>query len=120
MLYMVIEHFKDRNAAAIYKRFQVKGRMMPDGLNYIDSWVEPDQGRCFQLMETDDPALFDHCFGLRHCECAFGEMRMFRRSSSKTPSISIFGRRNSIVSGGLMVNSATSRYALMIFAPRFP
>ncbi|MBK8467109.1 MAG: DUF3303 family protein [Chloracidobacterium sp.] len=59
MLYMVIENFKDRNAAAVYKRFQEKGRMMPDGLNYIDSWIEPNHERCFQLMETDDPALFD-------------------------------------------------------------
>jgi hypothetical protein len=58
MLYMVIEHFKDRNGAAVYKRFQEKGRMMPDGLNYIDSWVEPDYDRCFQLMETDDPKFF--------------------------------------------------------------
>jgi len=59
MLYMVIENFKDRNVAAVYKRFQEKGRMMPDGLNYIDSWVEQNHDRCFQLMETDDPSLFD-------------------------------------------------------------
>ena len=59
MLYMVIEHFKDRNAAAVYQRFQEKGRMMPDGLRYIDSWIEPDYERCFQIMETDDPTLFD-------------------------------------------------------------
>ena len=58
MLYMVIEHFKG-NAAAIYQRFAEKGRMMPDGLNYIDSWIEQNYDRCFQLMETDDASLFD-------------------------------------------------------------
>ena len=59
MIYMVIEHFKDRNAVEVYRRFRKKGRMMPEGLNYVDSWVEPNYDRCFQLMETDDPALFD-------------------------------------------------------------
>ena len=60
MLYMVIERFKSRDAAtAVYKRFAERGRMLPEGLKYIDSWVEEDFGRCFQLMETDDPKLFD-------------------------------------------------------------
>ena len=58
MLYMVIEHFKDRKSGAVYERFREKGRMMPDGLNYVDSWVEPNFGRCFQLMECEDPSLF--------------------------------------------------------------
>lgn len=58
MLFMVIEHFKNRDAAPIYKRFDERGRMMPEGLKYINSWVEPDFNRCFQVMETDDPALF--------------------------------------------------------------
>jgi hypothetical protein len=59
MLYMVLEHFKDRNAEAVYRRFEEKGRMTPDGLNYIGSWIETNYDRCFQLMETDDPALFE-------------------------------------------------------------
>ena len=59
MLFMVIEHFKNRDAKPVYERFTEKGRMMPDGLNYVDSWVEKGLDRCFQLMETDDPALFD-------------------------------------------------------------
>jgi hypothetical protein len=59
MLFMVIERFKNRDAAPIYRRFDEKGRMMPEGLNYVNSWVEPDFNRCFQLMETDDPALFE-------------------------------------------------------------
>jgi hypothetical protein len=58
MLFMVIERFKNRDAAPVYRRFDEKGRMMPEGLKYINSWVEPDFNRCFQLMETDDPALF--------------------------------------------------------------
>lgn len=56
MLYMVIERFK--NAPAIYRRFRKKGRMMPDGLNYISSWIDTDLKVCYQLMETEDPALF--------------------------------------------------------------
>jgi len=58
MLFLVIEHFKNQDAAAVYKRFQDEGRMMPDGLRYVDSWVEANFNRCFQLMECDDPLLF--------------------------------------------------------------
>jgi len=57
MLFMVIEHFKNRDAVPVYRRYREEGRMMPDGLKYVDSWVEPDFGRCFQLMECDDPKL---------------------------------------------------------------
>ena len=53
---MIIEHFKD--VAEIGKRFRTKGRMMPEGLKYIDSWVEPNNDRCFQLMECNDASLF--------------------------------------------------------------
>jgi Domain of unknown function (DUF3303) len=58
MLFMVIERFKNRDGAAVYRRFRERGRMMPDGLKYIDSWVEESSDRCFQLMETNDPELF--------------------------------------------------------------
>lgn len=44
---------------AVYRRFGEKGRMMPGGLTYIDSWVEPNHDTCFQLMESDDPGLFE-------------------------------------------------------------
>ena len=54
---MVIEKFKNRNARAVYSRFREQGRMLPDGLRYVDSWVEANFDRCFQLMECDDPAL---------------------------------------------------------------
>ncbi|ARV62439.1 hypothetical protein BZZ01_30825 [Nostocales cyanobacterium HT-58-2] len=54
MLFMVIEHFKNRDAVPIYKRFREQGRMMPEGLNYVGSWVEANFDRCFQLMECND------------------------------------------------------------------
>jgi len=53
---MVIERFKD--ARAVYRRVQRKGRMLPEGLKYIGSWVEASYERCFQLMECDDASLF--------------------------------------------------------------
>ena len=58
MLFMVIERFGGRErAAAVYQRFRERGRMMPEGLRYVASWVEEDFGRCFQLMECEDPRL---------------------------------------------------------------
>lgn len=57
MLFMVIEHFRDADPVPVYRRFRDKGRMMPDGLSYVGSWVEAGFQRCFQLMECDDIAL---------------------------------------------------------------
>jgi hypothetical protein len=59
MKYMVIETFRPGCRASIYERFREKGRMLPEGLRYLDSWVEKDGNRCFQLMETDTPKLFE-------------------------------------------------------------
>lgn len=59
MLYMVLERFKNRDAKAVHGRFREKGRMAPEGLNYIDSWVEANFDRCFQLMECDDARLLE-------------------------------------------------------------
>ena len=59
MLFMVIERFKNRDAVAVYRRAQEHGRLMPDGLKYVGSWVEASFDRCFQLMECDDPRLFE-------------------------------------------------------------
>lgn len=59
MLYMVIERFKNRDAIPVYRRFREKGRMTPVGLVYIDSWVETNFDRCFQLMECDDAGLLE-------------------------------------------------------------
>jgi hypothetical protein len=57
VLYMVLEHFRDGSARAVYERFEQQGRMAPAGLEYIDSWVDADVTRCFQLMRTDNPDL---------------------------------------------------------------
>lgn len=57
MLYMVIERFREGMAPAVYQRARERGRLMPDGVRYVSSWVEPGFGRCFQVMEADDPAL---------------------------------------------------------------
>jgi hypothetical protein len=58
MLFMVIERYKNRDAEAVYRRFREHGRMLPEGLKYRDSWVEPNFDRCFQIMSSDDPDLF--------------------------------------------------------------
>ncbi len=57
MLYMVIERFKNQDAAPVYRRFRDNGRMMPEGLEYLSSWVDIKLERCFQVMETSDPTL---------------------------------------------------------------
>lgn len=57
MLYMIVEYFKNGDAKPIYKRFREKGRLAPEGLKYISSWVDLDLQRCFQLMETNDEKL---------------------------------------------------------------
>ena len=58
MLFMVVERFKDRDPVPIYRRLREAGRSMPEGLRYLDSWVEVNFDRCFQLMECDDARLF--------------------------------------------------------------
>jgi len=57
MLYMVVEHFRDGNALQVYRRFREHGRLAPDGLRYVASWVTNDLRRCFQIMECDDSSL---------------------------------------------------------------
>ncbi len=59
MLFMIIERFKNRDARAVYARARDKGRMLPDGVTYVSSWVETNFDRCFQLMETADARLLD-------------------------------------------------------------
>jgi hypothetical protein len=58
MQYMVVETFRN-GAAPVYERAREQGRMLPPGLKYVDSWVDGPLARCFQLMETDEPALID-------------------------------------------------------------
>ena len=59
MLYMIIERFKNQDAKPIYRRFREKGRLAPEGLNYISSWVDAPLQTCFQIMETEDRTLLD-------------------------------------------------------------
>ena len=58
-LYMVVEHFKNKDAAAVYRRFRDRGRMAPEGLSYISSWVDERLERCYQLMEAEEHGLLE-------------------------------------------------------------
>ncbi len=58
-LYMVIERFKNGDPTAVYRRFRAQGRMAPQGLSYISSWVDDDLTTCYQIMETSNRALLD-------------------------------------------------------------
>ena len=55
---MVVERFL-KGPGPVYERAADEGRMLPPGLVYVDSWVDERLDRCYQLMETDDPSLFD-------------------------------------------------------------
>ena len=54
MLFMVIEHFKNRDPTPVYRRFRESGRMAPTGVKYITSWVTSDLAHCYQVMECED------------------------------------------------------------------
>jgi hypothetical protein len=58
MRYMVVERFT-HGAGPVYERFAERGRMAPEGLVYVESWIDESLDRCFQVMETDDPSLFE-------------------------------------------------------------
>ena len=59
MLYMVVEHFRNDDPVPVYRRFRDRGRLAPDGLQYVSSWVDEELARCFQLMETSERRLLD-------------------------------------------------------------
>ena len=63
MLYMIVEHFKNDDPIPVYRRFHERGRLAPDGLQYISSWVDVKLERCFQIMETADRSLLDQWIG---------------------------------------------------------
>jgi len=58
-LYMIIEHFKDGDPGPVYRRFREQGRLAPEGLKYVSSWVAADLTACYQLMQTADHKLLD-------------------------------------------------------------
>jgi len=57
MHYMIVEHFRNGDPLPAYRRFRDLGRLAPDGLGYVASWVADDFRTCFQVMECDDPQL---------------------------------------------------------------
>ena len=59
MLFMIVEHFKNQDPVPVYARFRERGRLAPEGLRYISSWVDQKLERCFQLMEGTDRQLVD-------------------------------------------------------------
>ncbi|HEY4129796.1 MAG TPA: DUF3303 family protein [Gemmatimonadaceae bacterium] len=59
MLFMIVEHFRGGDARPVYERFRERGRLAPDGLRYVNSWVTDDLARCYQVMECEDRALLD-------------------------------------------------------------
>lgn len=59
MQYMVMEYFRGGNPAPVYARFRSQGRLAPEGLTYVNSWVTDDLTRCYQIMECQDRALLD-------------------------------------------------------------
>ena len=58
-LYMVLEHFRNGDAAPVYRRFRERGRLAPEGVNYVSSWVTADLSTCYQVMESADRALLE-------------------------------------------------------------
>ena len=58
MLYMIIEHYRN-GPGPVYERFRARGRLAPEGLSYVNSWVTPDLQRCYQVMECGDRSLLD-------------------------------------------------------------
>jgi hypothetical protein len=57
--YIVVEYFKNQDPVPVYQRFRDRGRLAPEGLRYVSSWIDEKLERCFQLMETSEPKLLD-------------------------------------------------------------
>ena len=59
MLFLIVEHYRDGDPLPVYRRFREQGRLAPEGLQYVASWVTEDLRRCYQVMECADRALLD-------------------------------------------------------------
>ena len=59
MLYMIVEHYKNGDAAPVYQRFRERGRMAPPGVTYVNSWVTTDLAHCYQVMQSESRAALD-------------------------------------------------------------
>jgi len=62
-LFFVLERFRPGCAAEVYRRFRDRGRLAPDGLRYVSSWVSVDLAICYQIMECDERRLLDEWIG---------------------------------------------------------
>jgi hypothetical protein len=60
---MIVERFKEQDPVPVYRRFRDRGRLAPEGVKYISSWVDEKLERCFQLMEAEDVAYLDEWIG---------------------------------------------------------
>lgn len=75
MLFMVVERFSENDMVPVYRRLRENGRQLPEGLRYVDSWVEANFSRCFQLMECEDASLLqDWILQWRGCGVLFEEI----------------------------------------------
>ena len=59
MLYLVVETFRNADPVPVYRRFRERGRLAPEGLEYVNSWVTDDHRRCYQVMKCEDRAMLD-------------------------------------------------------------
>ncbi len=59
MLFMIIEHYRDGDPLPVYRRFRDRGRLAPDGLTYVASWIDEPMHTCWQVMEASDRSLVD-------------------------------------------------------------
>lgn len=59
MLFLIIEHFRGGDPVPVYRRFRERGRLAPEGLDYVNSWVTEDLATCYQVMQCEDRALLD-------------------------------------------------------------
>ena len=59
MQFVIVERFRDGDPVPVYRRFRDRGRLAPEGLRYVNSWVSIDLTTCYQVMECDDRRLLD-------------------------------------------------------------
>lgn len=59
MQFVIVERFRNGDPVPVYRRFRDRGRLAPDGLRYVNSWVSTDLTTCYQVMECDDRGLLD-------------------------------------------------------------
>ncbi|MCE9592986.1 MAG: DUF3303 domain-containing protein [Planctomycetes bacterium] len=84
MLFMVIERFANNDMLPVYQRVRERGRMLPDGVKYVDSWIEPSFARCFQVMECDDLRLLQEwVLQWRGCGVTFEIVPVLKSSETR-------------------------------------